>query len=161
MIEKLEEIGFEFELADENIITESDTIITPDGEEIIPEVEFCENMRCVTRFDFDKTVFEWFLDMFDGYDAFFESCEDDEDEANTIQTIEKSIEECDILGGDAGTEGDGLSFCMHITVKNGTKTIAILNDDDWDGETCLGFELETPADCELTDKYGKKKVEKL
>jgi hypothetical protein len=35
MIAELEEIGFQFVLADEDTITDSDTIITPDGEEIV------------------------------------------------------------------------------------------------------------------------------
>lgn len=164
MIAELEEIGFQFVLADEDTITDSDTIITPDGEEIVPEMALWDDELCVQEFDADKTIFEWFLDMFNGYDAFFESCEDDEDETKKIKAIEKSIKECEIAGGDAVTDGDG-SFCMHITVKDGVKTTAILTEDDWDGgpnEVCLGLAIEDPDSyASMADEFGNKKVERL
>ena len=160
MIEALEEIGFQFILADEDTITHFDTIITPCGDEIVPMMALWDDELCVQEFDADRTIFEWFLDMFSGYDAFYESCEDDEDENKKIKAIEKSIKECEIAGGDAVTDGDG-SFCMHITVK----TTAILTEDDWDGGpngVCLGLAIEDPDSyASMADEFGNKKVEKL
>ena len=160
MVEELEEIGFRFELENNDTITETDTIITPDGQRIIPEHALLEGELFVR--EFDSTVFEWFLDMFGGYDAFFESCEDDDDEANKITSIENSINECEIVGGDAITDEDG-SFCMHITIKNGQKAVSVLTDEKWNRRNgdCLGVAiLEGNEDiASLADKYGSNEDE--
>lgn len=162
MIEALEEIGFQFELADEDTITSSDTIITLNGDEIILEDALERDDIWVKEFDSNETVFEWFLHIFGGIDEFCESCEDDDLEEK-IESIEKSIKECEIVGGATVTDGKG-SFCMHITAKDGKKTVAVLNDDKWNyhNGTCLGIAIVRDFNyAKLADEYGEKKVEKL
>ena len=162
MIDFLEELGYQFDIDDScDTLTEFDAIITPDGEEIFPLQAVIEDELAVSPLE--GTIFEWFLEMIGGEDLLFEFCEDDEDQEEKIKSIEKSIKQCEISAGVAETDGDG-SFCMHVTIKNGQKTTAILTDEKWDcrNGTCLGIAMEDPASCaSMADEYGDKQVEKL
>ena len=162
-IKSLEDIGFRFELKTNDTITESDKIITLNGKEIEPGFDIYTEEFYLQEFDPDKTIFEWFLKMFDGQDAFIESCVDAEDAAEKIKAIEKSIKKCEIKGGVAITDGDG-SFCMHITVRNGKKKTATLSEENWNGEIGLGCEIELEYDgnyAKVADKYGQVQISDL
>ena len=164
MIESLEEIGFQFELEADDTITETDTIITPDGKEIIPQQALLNDELYLDESDLNKPIFEWFLNMFQGYDAFFELCEEDDRVAERkIKNIEKSIEECEISGGSAVMDGEG-SFCMHITVKDGKKTSAVLTDEIWDycDDIPLGIAMEeADSYADFADEHGEVKTENI
>ena len=162
LIDFLEELGYQFEIDEScDTLTEFDTIIKPDGEELFPVQAIIDDELAV--YPLEGTIFEWFLEMIGGEDLLFEFCEDDEDQETKIKAIERSIKECDISAGVAETDGDG-SFCMHVTIKDGQKTTAILTDAKWacrDG-TCLGLAMEDPSSCaSMADEYGDIQTEKI
>ena len=157
IIDYLKSLGFQIDSND--TLTSEDTMITPDGEEF--NLLWANEEGDMDISQPQDSITDWLLDVLYNCGCSFDI--DSEEYEEKIDELEKSIESCDIEIGVANTE-DVTSFCSHITVKNGKKTIATLTDEEWKKRNgvCLGVELRNSFKFkEYADKYGDVQVKKV